>query len=134
MLYIRETDGTVAEVVERLTDAATENHFGVLGIHDLRQKLNAKGVEFHSECQIMEVCNPQAAKEVLEANPAISTAMPCRISVYEQDGKVKVATILPTAMLAMFGNPELDHVAREVEQAMRRIIDTACTEPAGHSS
>ncbi len=134
MLYVREAQGTVRELVERLTDAATENHFGVLGIHDLRQKMNAKGVEFDSECQVMEVCNPQAAKQVLEANPAISTAMPCRISIYEQDGKVKVATILPTAMLAMFNSPELDSVAREVEEAMKRIIDTACAAPATSAS
>lgn len=134
MLYVRETQGTVRELVERLTDAATENHFGVLGIHDLRQKLNAKGVEFNAECQVMEVCNPQAAKQVLEANPAISTAMPCRISIYEQDSKVKVATILPTAMLSMFGNPELDSVAREVEDAMKRIIDAACTAATSSTS
>jgi uncharacterized protein (DUF302 family) len=56
----------------------------------------------------------------------ISTALPCRISVYEEAGKVKVATIKPTAMLAMFDQPDLASVAREVEETVERIIDAAC--------
>jgi uncharacterized protein (DUF302 family) len=74
----------------------------------------------------MEVCNPHKAKEVLEENMSISTALPCRISIYEEDGKVKVATIRPTMLLNLFDSPELQAVAREVEDTLVRIIDAAC--------
>jgi uncharacterized protein (DUF302 family) len=43
-----------------------------------------KGVEFSKECLTYEVCNPFQAKKVLEANPSISTALPCRIAVFEE--------------------------------------------------
>jgi uncharacterized protein (DUF302 family) len=88
--------------------------------------MGAKGVDFACECQVMEVCNPHKAKEVLEENMSISTALPCRISVYEEDSKVKVATIRPTMLLNLFDSPELQAVAREVEDTLVRIIDTAC--------
>ena len=109
-----------------LAAAAAANKFGVLGTHDLRQKMADKGVEFHGQCLIFEVCNPAQAKQVLEADPSISTALPCRISVYEEGGKVKVATIKPTLLLAMFGKSELTDVAQGVEAAIVRMIDAAC--------
>ncbi|MCA9211493.1 MAG: DUF302 domain-containing protein [Planctomycetales bacterium] len=126
MLYIRETSGSVDEVAKKLEEAALANQFGVLGIHDLKQKMNAKGVPFDSECRIFEVCNPGKAKTVLESNMAISTVLPCRISVYEEAGIVKIATLKPTAMLAMFDQPELTVVAEDVEETIQRIIDAAC--------
>jgi uncharacterized protein (DUF302 family) len=126
MLYEKEAHGTVDEVVAKVEAAATANQFGVLGVHDLKQKMNAKGVEFGPECRVLEVCNPNKAKTVLEADIAISNALPCRISVYEDNGHVKVSTLLPTKLLSLFGRPELEPVAKEVEEAMLRMIDAAC--------
>ena len=126
MLYEREAKGTVTDVVAKVEAAAADNQFGVLGTYDLKEKMAAKGIPFGPECRVVEVCNPLQAKTVLEANLAISTAMPCRISVYQQGGKVKVSTIRPTALLALFGNRGLAGVAKEVEDAMIRTIDLAC--------
>lgn len=126
MIYVNETDGPIGSVVERLEQAATANQFGVLGIHNLKEKMATKGVDFTCECRVIEVCNPQKAKEVLEENMSISTALPCRISIYEEAGKVKVATIRPTMLLNLFDSPELQAVARDVEDTLIRIIDTAC--------
>ena len=53
---------------------------------------------------------------------AISTALPCRISLYEEGGRTVLATIKPTALLGMFGSPQLMGVAREVEDAIVRIM------------
>jgi uncharacterized protein (DUF302 family) len=73
----------------------------------------------------LEVCNPGKAKTVLEADMSISNALPCRISVYEDGGKIKVSTLKPTQLLGLFGRPELDPVAQEVEATLVRIIDAA---------
>ena len=126
MIYAKETSDSVEIVCDRLDAATVANGFGVLGVHDLKAKMAAKGVEFGPECRVFEVCNPKQAKAVLEANMAIANALPCRICVYEEGGKVKVSTMLPTAILGLFGTPELDPVAREVEAIIIRIIDTAC--------
>lgn len=126
MIHVRETDGSIDDVVARLEKASAENKFGVLGIHDLKEKMAAKGVNFRCHCRVMEVCNPRKAKEVLEENMSISTALPCRISIYEDGDKVKVATIRPTLLLNLFDSPELQAVAREVEDTLVKIIDTAC--------
>ena len=126
MLYVKEAKGTIDEVVARVEEAVVANQFGVLHVHDLKQKMNAKGLDFGPECRVLEVCNPAKAKAVLEADMAISNVLPCRISVYEEDGTVKVSTLKPTELLGLFGRPELEPVAKEVEETMFRIIDAAC--------
>jgi uncharacterized protein (DUF302 family) len=126
MVYIKESGKPIDEVCNNIQQAAAKNQFGVLGVIDMKEKMAAKGVRFGPQCRIIELCNPVQAREVLEANMTISTALPCRISVYQEQGKVKVVTLRPTVVLSLFDNPELDPVARDVEDAIVRIIDEAC--------
>jgi len=93
LIYSREAHGSIDDVARRLEEAAAGEKFGILGFHDLKQKMNQKGVKFRSECRVFDVCNPQRARTVLEVDMAVSTALPCRISVYEEGGTVKVSTL-----------------------------------------
>jgi uncharacterized protein (DUF302 family) len=72
MLYVKEVLGNVDGIVGKIEQAAQNNDFGVLDIHYLKKKMAAKGVDFAPECRIIEVCNPNMAKEVLENNMAIT--------------------------------------------------------------
>jgi uncharacterized protein (DUF302 family) len=112
-------------LVADLEQAISRHKFGVLGVHDLRAKMAEKGVSFARECRVFEVCNPHQAKKVLEANLEISTALPCRISVYEEGGKTRLATIKPAALIGLYPNPELKGVAQEVETTPVLIMDEA---------
>jgi uncharacterized protein (DUF302 family) len=87
--------------------------------------MKEKGVEFDRDCLIYEVCNPQQAKKVLEANAAISTALPCRISVYREGAGVTLATLRPTVLLEMFQAPGLRAVAEEVEEVIFKMMNEA---------
>lgn len=125
MLHIVESRKPLDRVTKDLEEAVARHKFGILGVHDLRAKMAEKGVEFARECRIYEVCNPQQAKRVLERNMEISTALPCRVSVYEEGGLTKLATIKPTAMIALYGTPELKGVAAEVEATIAAIMADA---------
>ena len=125
MLYVTESGKAIDKVVKDLEAAVTHHKFGVLGIHDLKETMAKKGVAFARECRVFEVCNPHQAKRVLEANLEISTALPCRISVYEEGGVTKLATIKPTALIGLFASPELRGVAEEVERTLVAIMDEA---------
>jgi uncharacterized protein (DUF302 family) len=125
MLHIVESTKPLDQVVKDLGEAVTRHKFGVLGIHDLKETLAKKGVAFARECRIFEVCNPHQAKKVLEANLEISTALPCRISVYEEHGVTKLATIKPSAMIELYATPGLKGVAQEVEATIEAIMAEA---------
>ena len=110
-------------VCQRLAEVATSHKFGVLATHNLREKMESKGVPFARECRVIEVCNPRHAQTVLSQSIEISTALPCRISVYEEAGRTILATIKPTALLTMFNVPGAAATAQKVEDTMLRIMD-----------
>jgi uncharacterized protein (DUF302 family) len=125
VLYIVDSQKPLERVIKDLEEAVARHKFGVLGVHDLRAKMAEKGVPFDRECRVFEVCNPQQARKVLEANLEISTALPCRISVYQEGGKTRLATIKPTALIGLYGTPELKSVAEEVELTIAAIMAEA---------
>jgi len=125
MLYQLKCSKPLAEIESALQDSASRNKFGVIAIHDLRETMKEKGVELAMECRIFEVCNPQQAKKVLEIDGAISTALPCRISLYGSEGNYTLATMLPTVMMKSFEKPEIEFVAKEVEDVIVRMMQDA---------
>jgi uncharacterized protein (DUF302 family) len=127
MLVEVSTNKTVNEAAAALQAAVEANHFGVMQIHNLKETMAKKGVEFKRECLIFEVCQPQQAKKVLDQNMSVSTALPCRISIYEEGGKTILATLKPTTLLAMFNAPQLEEVAQEVEDTIVKIMKEAAS-------
>jgi len=125
MLYTVTTDKDLEAACGDLQEAVSRHKFGVLHVHDLKETMARKGVEFGHECRIFEVCNPQQAKKVLEQNLQISTALPCRIAVLEEEGVVKLSTIRPSMLLQMFQEPGLASVAEDVEGTLVAIMDEA---------
>lgn len=120
------TKKPLEKTCQDLEDAVAKNGFNVMTVHDLKKSMQKHGVSFDRECRIYEICNPHKAKEVLYRDMRISTALPCRISVFQEgSGEVTLATLRPTAMLAQFDVPELKEVAKEVEETLERIMREA---------
>jgi uncharacterized protein (DUF302 family) len=125
MLYQLQSEKTLDEIERDLQDSAARNQFGIIAIHDLQQTMKKKNVDLAMECRIYEVCNPQQAKKVLETDGAISTALPCRISLYGSPGHYTLATMLPTEMMKVFNRPEIAVVAEEVEKVIIQMMQDA---------
>lgn len=100
MQHVVESKKPLGTVTADLEQAVSRHKFGILSVHDLKAKMAEKGGSFEREGRIYEVCNPRQVRAVLEQNMEISTALPCRISVYQEGGKTRLATIKPTAMIA----------------------------------
>ena len=116
----KSVDAATAEV-ERL---AAEKGFKVLATHDVTATLAGKGFN-RPPMKIVEVCNAKYAYEVLRVDPKISLMLPCPISVYEDNGKTYISTMLPTIMADMFPGEVVASVAREVEAVVKDIINEA---------
>lgn len=125
MLFQIPTTRTMDEIQTELEASAARNKFGVIAVHNLQEIMARKSVELATECRVFEICNPHQAKRVLEADGILSTALPCRISVYGKPGEYHVATMLPTAMMAAFQKPEIDAVAKEVEDVIVTMMKDA---------
>ena len=125
MIFEVHTTKPMEAIAQGLEQAAARHKFGILVVHDLQQTLRNKGVEMEREVRIFEVCNPHQAKKAIEADPRISTALPCRISVFRSGDGYTLATLLPTEMMKGFGAPAMDRTAREVEDVLTAMMREA---------
>ncbi len=126
MYYIVETHKSFEQAATDLEIAVKKHDFGVLHIHDLGKTLRSKDIAFSEQCRVFEVCNPLQAAKVLAADMRLNMALPCRISVFTQQGKTMIGLIKPLAMLAALStDPVLLEVAEQVEAAVIRMVDEA---------
>lgn len=96
--------------------------FGILWAFDLKEKLNAQGYPFAYNCRILEICNPQKAKDALDINLDAAYFLPCKIVVFEKPEGVYMGMMRPSLMMEMLGDDELLVTAHDVERHLKRAI------------
>ena len=102
MLFEIPSQKSLEAIDTGLQEAAARHQFGIVAVHNLKETMAKKGVDFAGECLVYEVCNPHKAKKVLEANGAVSTAL-----------------------MKTFATPSLLPVAREVEEVILAMMREA---------
>ena len=126
MYYLVETAKSFDQASTDLEAAVQRHGFGVLHIHDLGATLRSKGIAFDNQCKVFEVCNPAQAAKVLSTDMRLNMALPCRISVFTENGKTKIGLIKPVQMLsALSQDPALAQIAEEVEDKTIKMVDEA---------
>lgn len=126
MYYIASTTKSVDAAARDLEAAVRRHSFGVLHVLDLQRTLIDKGYPLDAQCRIYEVCSPQQATRVLRKDIRLNMALPCRISVFQDEGVTKIGSILPSQTLrALSLDRELGDIAAEVEATIKAIVDDA---------
>ncbi|TVY00989.1 DUF302 domain-containing protein [Paenibacillus cremeus] len=123
--YTVETGQSVDEAITSLENNLKEEKFGVLWQLNMSEKLREKGIDFDQRYHILEVCNPFEAKRVLSENSIIGYFLPCKIAIYDEDGKTKIGLPKPTALIGMVdsGSGSLQAIAEDVENRLISCID-----------
>ena len=126
MYYVVDTDKTFEQASIDLEASVKSLGFGVLHVHDLGETLRNKGIDFEENCRVFEVCNPIQAAKVLSMDMRLNMALPCRISVFTEEGSTKIGLIKPAQMLtALSENPALLEIANEVEEKTIQMVNKA---------
>jgi uncharacterized protein (DUF302 family) len=121
--YTIKTQKTIDDVIKDITSSLSEIKFGVLGTLDFKEIFAKKGVEYPHEYKLLEVCNPQAAKQALESDPNIGLLLPCTIAIYEKNGENYISLAKPTELLSIASNVELESMGKEIETKLIKVID-----------
>ncbi|RXZ02154.1 DUF302 domain-containing protein [Fictibacillus sp. S7] len=122
--YTVDTNQTIDEAVNTLEKNLKEEKFGVLWQLDLPAKLQEKGVEdYTTPYRVLEVCNPKEAARVLNLNELVGYFLPCKITVYESDGKTKIGLPKPTMMVDFIEDEELKSIAKNIESTLIKVLD-----------
>ena len=118
-----KTQKSIDDAVTNLTENLKEIGFGVLETLNFKKILSEKGLEFSDDYRLMEVCNPNLAKQVLEANPDLGLLLPCTIAVYQKDDENFISLARPTSLLSMVSDKNLKISGEEIEDGLIKIIE-----------
>jgi uncharacterized protein (DUF302 family) len=112
------------QALEQITASLQHEGFGVLTTIDVQQTLKKKLDRDFRKYVILGACNPPLADRALHAELEIGLLLPCNVVVYEREaGTSTVAAMAPLPAMGMIGNPELESVAREADERLRRALE-----------
>ena len=122
--YIRQSAKSFEETVASVEQASVNNGFRVLHTHNVQQTLKEKGFDIPSY-RIVEVCNAKFAFQVLTTDKSVGMMLPCRIVVYEENGKNIVMLMNPTLISELMPGIDLGTIPQEVETVLKKVVDEA---------
>jgi uncharacterized protein (DUF302 family) len=125
MNYKVKTNKSFETALEDLKKSLSKYSFGVLWELNFKDKLEEKGFDFDKNFKVLEVCNPQKLKLVLEQNIEAGYFLPCKMVVYEDGNSVYIGMTKPTKLIDMMENSELSNIAIEVEKELISAIEEA---------
>lgn len=119
----REMPGVSYEdAIERVTEALSEEGFGILTEIDVRQAMREKLDEEFRRYVILGACNPQLAHRALTTDENIGLLLPCNVVVAETEDGAEVSYARPRQMLEISGNEDVMPVADEAEERLARAF------------
>ena len=121
--YIVETEKSFDDAVVSVLKAVEQKGWALFQIYDVKERLAAKGFE-QKPLKIIEICSGKYANQFLTKNRLISLCMPCKINIFEEGGRVKIAGMRPSIISRFFPEVSKEEVA-EAEKDLKGIIDNA---------
>lgn len=122
--YNKVVDYDFFTAIEKAKEALKNEGFGILSEIDIKAKIKEKLDKDFENYIILGACNPPLAYQALQTEHEIGLLLPCNIIVYEKEGKVMVSAIRPLEAMRMINNPDLNEIALQVEEKLKRVIDS----------
>ncbi len=114
-----------SEAEARVRAELEEEGFGVLTEIDVTATFKEKlDVDF-KPYRILGACNPTLAHQALTAEEDIGLLLPCNLVVYEGESESTsvVAVLDPVIQLSVTGREDIEPLAREVADRLRRVLE-----------
>ncbi len=110
--------------VANVKQAVGLNNFSFIREQTLDDGLVASGKnDVHQH--IIYFCNFSLLSEALRTDPRVGLFLPCRITVVEQNGKVRMMAVNPKRLSRLFNNSALNSICDEMTKMYRTIMDDA---------
>lgn len=123
-VIIRESPYDLNTTVERVKTAVTTNNFFYGRVQTLEYGMTPAANENPNQV-IVYFCNISMLNQALAIDPRVGMFLPCRISIFEKNGKVQVMSVNPKVLSRLFNNSELNQLCEELEKSYTAIIEEA---------
>ncbi len=122
--YKRQVNYPYETAVEKTKEALKKEGFGIITEIDVKAVIKNKLNIDVDKYIILGACNPPFAHKAIEMEKDLGLLMPCNLVVYEDKGKTYVVSTRPTVTMGVVGNPQLAPVANQVEEKLKRAVDS----------
>lgn len=107
---------TVADALpavrEMLVSALEARNYAIINVLDVQQGLASRGIDAHP-LQLVEFCNLTRAYTITRHVPEFELFAPCRVALFEKDGKTTVMVHRPAHVLSLLAkDPNLSDEGR----------------------
>ncbi|MDR3393216.1 MAG: c-type cytochrome [Sulfuriferula sp.] len=110
--------------VENIKQAVSNNNFFYGRVQTLEYGFTSPENENPKQV-IVYFCNVSLLNQVLAIDPRVGMFLPCRITILEQGGKVKVMSVNPKVLSGLFNNAELNRLCDQMTQSYTAIMEEA---------
>lgn len=114
----------LATTVENLKRAVGNNNFIFIREQNLDAGLVAEDQEDPHQ-HIVYFCNFSFLNQALASDPRVGLFLPCRITVVEDHGKVKLMAVNPKRLSRMFNDSNLNELCQQMTQQYLAIMEEA---------
>lgn len=121
-------DDALPAVREMLMSALEARNYAVINQLNVQEGLASRGIEAHP-LQIIEFCNLTKAYTVTRHVPDFEMFAPCRLALFEKDGKTTIMVQRPSHVLSLLAaNPKLSAEGKAALETFDRDIEAMLTE------
>ncbi len=123
MFTVMESKYGFSETIQHLEQSAADNKWGIPHKYDLRKTLEGKGFMVDS-VNVFSLCKPDFANEILGSDDKqlVSAIMPCRVAVYEKNGKTYIS-MLNADLLSGFLGSDVKAVMEKATEENLKIME-----------
>ena len=122
MFVVMESKYSFEETITELEKSATEKKWGIPHKYDLKATLEGKGYTV-DPVHVFSLCKPDHANEILSRDEerVVSALMPCRVAVYEKNGKTYIS-MLNSGLFSKFMGKTVKTVMGEASKENKEIL------------
>lgn len=123
-------DETLPAVQDVLISALEARNYAVINQLDVQEGLASRGIEAHP-LRLIEFCNLSKAYSITRHVPDFEMFAPCRLALFEKDGKTTVMVLRPAHVLSILAkNPALSKEGKASLETFDRDLKAMLTELA----
>ncbi|NOY66610.1 MAG: c-type cytochrome [Gammaproteobacteria bacterium] len=123
-LLVYESEASIEETLAAIKKAIVGSNFRVIRVQRFDDGYVEKGKGDDKKI-IIYFCNFNMLYSALAIDPRVGLFLPCRITLIEKNGKVKLMSINPATMSKKFNNDELLKLCDEMTSLYESIMEEA---------
>ncbi|HEX9628215.1 MAG TPA: c-type cytochrome [Acidiferrobacterales bacterium] len=121
-VIVRESAYDLDETVEKLKTAVKAANMRLIRVQYLDEGLVPEGKEDKRQV-IVYSCDFPFLNEALKIDPRVGLFLPCRVTVVDDGKRVRVMSINPKRLSAIFNNAELNELCERMHQVYVNILE-----------